>query len=71
MILPSCAVFHLEKSKQIKTITITQPELNRDVLLVNNSKRPVSIAMQIVSKTILGLTKEAHSMGNWRGELLF
>jgi LysR family nitrogen assimilation transcriptional regulator len=71
MILPSSAVFHLEKSKQVKTITITQPELSRDVLLVNNSKRVASIAMQVVSKTILGLTKEAHSLGNWRGKILF
>jgi LysR family nitrogen assimilation transcriptional regulator len=71
MILPSSAVFHLEKYKQVKTIAITQPELSRDVLLVNNSKRPGSIAMQVVSKTILRLTKEAHSLGNWRGKLLF
>jgi LysR family nitrogen assimilation transcriptional regulator len=71
MILPSSAVFHLEKSKQVKTITITQPELSRDVLLVNNSKRATSIAMQVVSKTILELIKEAHSLGNWRGKLLF
>jgi LysR family nitrogen assimilation transcriptional regulator len=71
MILPSSAVFHLEKSKQVKTIGITQPELSRDVLLVHNSKRPTSIAMQVLSKTIFTLTKNAHSLGNWRGELLF
>lgn len=71
MILPSSAVFHLEKSKQVKTITITHPEMSRDVLLVNNSKRPSCIAMQVVIKTILTLTEDAHSLGNWRGELLF
>jgi LysR family nitrogen assimilation transcriptional regulator len=71
MILPSSAVFHLEKSKQVKTIAITQPELSRDVLLESNAKRPSSIAMQVASKTILKLTEEAHSLGNWRGELLF
>ena len=71
MILPSSAVFHLEKSKQVKTIAITHPEMSRDVLLVNNSKRPSCIAMQMVIKTILTLTEDAHSLGNWRGELLF
>jgi LysR family nitrogen assimilation transcriptional regulator len=71
MILPSSAVFHLEKSKQVKTIAITQPEISRDVLLVNNSKRASSIAMQVLSKTIFTLTEDAHSLGNWRGELLF
>ena len=71
MILPSCAIFHLEKSKQVKTITVTRPELSRNVLLMNNSKHPASIAMQVVSKTILGLTKDAHSLGYWRGQLLF
>jgi LysR family nitrogen assimilation transcriptional regulator len=71
MILPSSAVFHLEKSQQVKTITITQPELSREVVLVNNSKRPSSIAMQVVSKTIFTLTEDAHSLGHWRGKLLF
>ncbi|WP_339725030.1 LysR family transcriptional regulator [uncultured Paraglaciecola sp.] len=71
MILPSSAVFHLEKTKQINSLCITQPKLSREVLLVNNAKHPTSNVKQIVSKILFELTKDAHSLGNWRGELLF
>ncbi|MBU3001791.1 LysR family transcriptional regulator [Paraglaciecola arctica] len=71
MILPSSAVFHLEKANQVKTISITKPSLKRDVILVSNSKHPTSSAKQVVNNIIFELTKDAHSLGNWRGEILF
>jgi LysR family nitrogen assimilation transcriptional regulator len=70
MILPSSATFHLEKTKQLKAIPIIKPELTRDVLLLNNAKKTSSVAMQVVSNTVLALTKNAHSLGDWKGELL-
>jgi LysR family nitrogen assimilation transcriptional regulator len=70
MILPSSAIFHLEKSAQIKAINIVKPELNRDVILLNNTRHPKSISMQAVRKTVIELIKEAHSLGNWRGKLM-
>jgi LysR family nitrogen assimilation transcriptional regulator len=71
MILPSSATFHLEKTKQLKAIPIIKPALTRDVLLLNNAKKTSSVAMQVVSNTVLALTKNAHSLDDWRGELLF
>jgi LysR family nitrogen assimilation transcriptional regulator len=71
MILPSSAIFHLEKTKQLNAIPIIQPELTRDVLLMNNAKRTSTIAMQVVGKTLMNIVKNAHSLGDWRGELLF
>jgi LysR family nitrogen assimilation transcriptional regulator len=70
MILPSSAIFNLEKSKQLKAIPIINPQLTREVLLLNNTKKPSSMAMQVLSKTIVTLVKEAHSLGDWRGQLL-
>jgi LysR family nitrogen assimilation transcriptional regulator len=70
MILPSSATFHLEKAKQVRAIPIIQPELTRNVVLLNNTKQTSSLAMQIVSKTVLELVRKAHSLGDWRGELL-
>jgi LysR family nitrogen assimilation transcriptional regulator len=69
MILPSSATFHLEKAKQVRAIPIIQPELTRNVVLLNNTKQTSSLAMQIVSKTVLELVRKAHSLGDWRGEL--
>jgi LysR family nitrogen assimilation transcriptional regulator len=71
MLLPSSAVFHLEKAKQLKAISVINPELTRTVLLQNNTKKTSSLAMQVVSKTVLNLVKKAHSLGDWRGQLLF
>lgn len=71
MILPSSATFHLEGSNQVKAIPIVQPKLTRDVLLMNNTKKTSTVAMQVANKTLLELVKNAHSLGNWRGELLF
>jgi LysR family nitrogen assimilation transcriptional regulator len=70
MVLPSSAIFHLEKTKQLKAISITNPALTRDVLLLNNAKKTSSVAMQVVSNNVIALTKDAHSLGHWRGELL-
>ena len=70
MILPSSAIFHLEKTIQLKAIPIINPQITREVLLLNNTKKPSSIAMQMVSETIVALVKEAHSLGDWRGQLL-
>jgi LysR family nitrogen assimilation transcriptional regulator len=70
MILPSSAIFHLEKTKQLKAISISNPALTRDVLLLNNAKKISSLAMQVVSNNVIALTKDAHSLGHWRGELL-
>jgi LysR family nitrogen assimilation transcriptional regulator len=70
MVLPSSAIFHLEKTKQLKAISISNPALTRDVLLLNNAKKISSLAMQVVSNNVIALTKDAHSLGHWRGELL-
>lgn len=70
MILPSSAIFHLEKTAQLKAILIIQPEFTRDVLLLNNTKKTSSVGMQVVSKTVIKIVKEAHSLGDWRGQLL-
>jgi LysR family nitrogen assimilation transcriptional regulator len=71
MILPSSATFHLEKAKLLKSIPIVNPEITRDVVMLNNSKQTSSVAMQVVRKTVLSLTQNAHTLGDWRGKLLF
>ena len=70
MFLPSSATFHLEKAEKIKNITVKNPALVREVMLVSNSSRPSSVASQVVSEAVLSLSKQAHSLGHWRGELL-
>lgn len=69
-ILPSCAVFHLLPTNQIRAVPIIQPELERDVFIQvaagKNDDGVTSMAVELIRQT----SANVHANLYWRGRLL-
>lgn len=70
IILPSSAIFHLEKTQHVVAIKIVSPVMTREVSIVNTSARTSTRAMQAVSQAVKEITLSTHASNQWRGELL-
>ena len=70
MILPSSAMYHLEESKVIKSLKITQPDMKRQVLAATNSNFAMTDAIVKMLSIIQEASSTEQSCGHWRGNLL-
>ncbi|GGF85478.1 LysR family transcriptional regulator [Alteromonas lipolytica] len=70
MILPSSAMYHLEESKVIKSLKITQPEMKRQVIAATNSNFALTDAIVKMISIIQEVSAAEQEAGHWRGELL-
>ncbi|HCA75892.1 MAG TPA: LysR family transcriptional regulator [Alteromonas sp.] len=70
MILPSSAMYHLEESKVIKSLKITQPDMKRQVLAATNSNFAMTDAIVKMLSIIQEASSTEQACGHWRGNLL-
>jgi len=69
MILPSSALYHLEETKQIKSLKIIEPEIFRNVYIATDMSRPVRNITLKITELVKQCTESEHQKNNWRGTL--
>ncbi len=69
MILPSSALYHLEETKQIKSLKIIKPEIFRNVYIATDMSRPVRNITLKITELVKQCTEAEHQKNNWRGTL--
>ena len=70
MILPSSAMYHLEDSKVVKSLKITQPEMKRQVIAATNSNFALTDAIVKMIAIIQEVTATEQQAGHWRGKFV-
>lgn len=69
MILPSSALYHLEETKQIKSLKIIEPEIFRNVYIATDMSRPIRNITLKIAELVRLCTQQEHEKNNWRGKL--
>lgn len=69
MILPSSALYHLEETKQIKSLKIVEPEIFRNVYIATDMSRPIRNITLKIAELVRLCTQQEHEKNNWRGKL--
>lgn len=70
MILPSSAMYHLEESKVVQSLKITQPDMKRQVLAATNSNFAMTDAIVKMLSIIQEVSASEQEAGHWRGRLI-
>lgn len=65
--IPSSGVFHLEELGQLHSLEIIEPEIKRDVFIMNSVERPMGNAMRAVIDMVHKVTQAANREDHWRG----
>ena len=63
-------MYHLEESKVIKSLKITQPDMKRQVLAATNSNFAMTDAIVKMLSIIQEASSTEQACGHWRGNLL-
>ena len=70
MILPSSAMYHLEESKVVKSLKITQPDMKRQVLAATNGNFAMTDAIVKMLSIIQEVSITEQQADHWRGNIL-
>jgi DNA-binding transcriptional LysR family regulator len=69
LLSPTSAFYHLQQTKQIQAIEITEPAIWRDVYLSTSMERPQTVVLKTVQSLIQEVVETEWQAGRWQGEL--
>lgn len=70
LIMPSSAFFHLEASRLVNSLLITEPEIEGEIVLMTAADRPQTKAVYTVCGIISKVVQQVYNEQKWRGTLL-